>query len=115
MRGCDRRKSSGVVRLGVVAVAMTLVTSIGGAADAFTFALRPLYVCPCVYDDYSDVVRGAYSRGRDITRGDASTKVAPMMEEPAKVVVVVVSSLDGSSLDGSGSKGWPLSLGRSRH
>lgn len=57
-----------------------------------------VYVCVCVYD-YSDVVRRAYPRGRDITRGDASTKVAPMMEEPAKAVVVVVVS------NGSGSKG----------
>lgn len=58
-----------VVRLGVVAVAMTLVTSIGGAADAFTFALQHLYVY--VYN-YSDVVRkaynGAYSWSRDVTR-----------------------------------------------
>lgn len=55
-----------VVRLGVVAVAMTLVTSIGGAADAFTFALqRSMYVrvCVCVCTDHSDVVRRAYSRG----------------------------------------------------
>lgn len=109
-----------MVRLGVVVVAMTLVTSIGGAADVFTFALqRPVYVRTCVYDD-SDVVRRAYSRGRDMTRGDASRKVAPMMEEPAKkVVVVVVVAVavvsDGSGLDGSGSKGWPLSLDRSRY
>jgi len=37
-------------------------------------------------------------------------KVAPMLEEPAKVVVVVVTD---SGLDGSGSKGWSLSLGQS--
>lgn len=38
-----------VVRLGVVVVAMTLVTSIGGAADAFTLALHhPVHVCTCV-------------------------------------------------------------------
>lgn len=36
-------------------------------------------------------------------------KVAPMMEEPAKVMVVV----SDSGFDGSGSKGWSLSLGRS--
>lgn len=70
-----------------------------------------------MYDDYSDVVRRVYSQGRDMTRGDASRKVAPMMEEPAKkvMVVVVVVVSDGSSLDGSGSKGWPLSLDRSRY
>lgn len=40
-----------------------------------------------------------------------------MMEEPAKKVVamVVVVASDGSGVDGSGSKGWPLSLGRSRY
>jgi len=64
-----------------------------------------------VYDDYSDVVRKAYPRGRDITRGDVSTKVAPMMEEPAKVVVVVAVVVS----DGSGSKGCSRSLGRSRY
>ena len=37
-------------------------------------------------------------------------KVAPMLEEPAKVVVVVVTD---SGLDSSGSKGWSLSLGQS--
>lgn len=93
---------------------MTLVTSIGGAADAFTFAPQCVYVCTYVYDDIVTLYVGVYSRGRDITRGDASTKVAPMMEEPAKKVVVVVVS-DDSGLDGSGSKGWPFSLSRSRY
>lgn len=54
MRGCDQGSEGvdgeieQVVRLGVVAVAMTLVTSIGGAADAFTFALQRVHVCVCV-------------------------------------------------------------------
>ena len=64
MRGYDRggeginRKIERVVRFGVVAVAIMLVTSVGGAADAFTFALQYLYVY--VYNNYSDVERKAY-------------------------------------------------------
>lgn len=37
-KGIDR-KIERMIRLSVVAVAMTLVTSSGGAADAFTFVL----------------------------------------------------------------------------
>lgn len=53
MRGCDQggERVDGeielVVRFGVV-VAMTLVTSIGGAADAFTFALQRICMRVCV-------------------------------------------------------------------
>lgn len=69
MRGCDQGgegDESGeierVVRLGV---AMTLVTSIGGAANAFTFTLQRVYVymCACVYTTiivtlYVELTRG---------------------------------------------------------
>lgn len=61
-----------------------------------------------MHNNYSDVERKAY--WNIVRYSFASMKVAPMLEEPAKVVVVVVTD---SGLDSSGSKGWSLSLGQS--
>lgn len=50
MRGYDQGDEGvdgEIERVVYLGVAMTLVTSIGGAADAFTFALQRAYVCVC--------------------------------------------------------------------